>query len=73
MPTLREVRNWDREAESVAARIEGRFGRCEQRRHAARYLRGLLARVERKNGWQLAEELGDETPTNLQHFIARAE
>jgi SRSO17 transposase len=32
-----------------------------------------LARVERKNGWQLAEELGDETPTNLQHFIARAE
>jgi SRSO17 transposase len=32
-----------------------------------------LARVERKNGWQLAEELGEETPTNLQHFIARAE
>lgn len=73
MPTLREVRTWDREAESVAVRIGGRFRRCEQRRHAARYLRGLLARVERKNGWQLAEELGDETPTNLQHFIARAE
>jgi SRSO17 transposase len=33
----------------------------------------LLARVERKNDWQLAEELGDDTPTNLQHFIARAE
>lgn len=73
MPTLREVRTWDREAESVAVRIGDRFRRCEQRRHAARYLRGLLARVERKNGWQLAEELGDETPTNLQHFIARAE
>jgi SRSO17 transposase len=73
MPTLREVRGWGREAESVAARIGGRFRRCEQRLHASRYLRGLLARVERKNGWQLAEELGDQTPTNLQHFIARAE
>jgi SRSO17 transposase len=73
MPTLQEVRGWSNEAETVADRIGGRFARLEQRRHAARYLRGLLSRVERKNGWQLAEELGDETPTNLQHFIARAE
>jgi SRSO17 transposase len=29
--------------------------------------------VERKNGWQLAEQLGDPTPVNLQHFIARSE
>jgi SRSO17 transposase len=73
MPALREVQRWDREAEAVAERIGGRFGRREQRQHAARYLRGLLARVERKNGWQLAEQLGEETPTNLQHFIARAQ
>lgn len=73
MPTLREVRGWEREAEAVAERIGARFARREQRLHAGRYLRGLLARVERKNGWQLAEELGDETPTNLQHFIARGE
>lgn len=73
MPMLREVQSWERETAAVAERIGSRFCRCEQRMHAARYLRGLLARVERKNGWQLAEELGDETPTNLQHFIARAE
>ena len=73
MPTLREVRGWERETEAVAERIGARFRRCEQRLHAGRYLRGLLACVERKNGWQLAEELGEETPTNLQHFIARAE
>lgn len=73
MPTLQEVRGWSGEAETVAERIGGSFTRLEQRQHAARYLRGLLSRVERKNGWQLAEELGDETPTNLQHFIARAE
>lgn len=29
--------------------------------------------VDRKNGWQLADYLGDETPKNLQHFIARSQ
>lgn len=73
MPTIREVRRWAAEANAAALRIGGRFARREQRVHAGRYLRGLIARVERKNGWQLAEQLGDATPTNLQHFIARAE
>jgi SRSO17 transposase len=36
------------------------------------YLKGLVASLERKNGWQLAEFAGDATPTNLQHFIGRA-
>ncbi|NNJ26211.1 IS701 family transposase ISAzs6 [Planctomycetes bacterium LzC2] len=35
-------------------------------------MRGLISRVERKNGWQLAEEVGEAKPTNLQRFIARA-
>ena len=29
--------------------------------------------MERKNGWQLAEQLGDPTPVNRPHFIARSE
>ena len=33
---------------------------------------GLSGSVERKNGPQLAEELGDDTPTTLQHLIARS-
>ena len=72
MPTFQKVLRWREEVEAVASRIGERFGRREPREHAVRYLRGLLARVERKNGWQLAEELGQRTPTNLQHFIARA-
>ncbi len=72
MPTLKTVRQWSREVDAVASRFGERFGRREQRAHAGRYLRGLIARVERKNGWQLAEQLGDSAPTNLQHFIARA-
>ncbi|HTN74487.1 MAG TPA: IS701 family transposase, partial [Pirellulaceae bacterium] len=59
MPTLSVVRAWSSELEQVAERIGGRFARRELRAHAGRYLRGLISRVERKNGWQLAEELGD--------------
>lgn len=68
----RDVPRWSRELERVAARIGPRFGRPEIRARAPAYLRGLVAGVERKNGWQLAEFLGDQTPTNLQHFVARA-
>jgi SRSO17 transposase len=73
MPTIEQVRGWGGEVEAITVRIGSRFGRREQRAHAGRYLQGLISRVERKNGWQLAEQLGEATPVNLQHFIARAE
>jgi SRSO17 transposase len=37
------------------------------------YLRGLLSPVERKNGWQLAEQAGDTKPYGVQHLLGRAE
>ena len=72
MPTELEVTKWIEEVDVAAARIGPRFSRKDLRAHSTRYLRGLISRVERKNGWQLAEELGEQTPTNLQHFIARS-
>ena len=36
-----------------------------------RYLRGLIAPIERKNGWQLAEAAGDASPDGMQDFLAR--
>ncbi len=33
------------------------------------YVRGLLAPVERKNGWQLAEWAGHRDPAGLQHLL----
>ena len=53
-------------------RIALRFGRAEPRRRAGAYLRGLLAPVERRNGWQLAEAAGDATPDGMQEFLSRA-
>src|SRR4051794_41874099 len=44
---------------ALHARVAGRFARPEVRARARRYLAGLLSRVERKNGWQLAEALGE--------------
>lgn len=72
MVTEQDVAQWAGELTDVTQRIAPRFKRPEIRTRAAGDLKGLLASVERKNGWQLAEFSGDETPKNLQHFIARA-
>ena len=72
MPTDQEVARWIEEVDAVGRLIGPRFGRRDLRSHAECYLRGLISRIERKNGWQLAEELGQRTPTNLQHFVARS-
>ena len=71
-PTVAQVRAWADEVEAVGARIGGRFARSEPRRRAVGYVRGLLSGAERKNGWQLAEHLGDATPDGVQHLLARA-
>ena len=68
-----DVRRWGGERERVCAELAPRFGRPEVRQRAPRYGQGLIAQVDRKNSWQLADYLGDETPKNLQHFIARSQ
>ena len=57
----------------VHARIAPRFRRAEARARARRYLAGLLAPVERKNGWQLAEQLGEAGPQGVQRLLNAAE
>ncbi len=69
----REVQRWGAELERVCVQLAGRFGRVEVQQRAPLYIQGLIAQVDRKNGWQLADYLGDETPKNLQHFIARSQ
>ena len=49
--------------------IAGRFRRPEPRRRALAYLQGLLTPVERKNGWQLAEQAGDASPDGVQRLL----
>jgi len=57
----------------LSLRIGPRFKRAEARKRVGRYLRGLLAPVERKNGWQMAEELGDPNVHGVQRLLAEAD
>jgi SRSO17 transposase len=70
--TVDTVRAWSLALTEVERRIGPRFARWEARRRVGAYLRGLLSPVERKNGWQLAEVNGDETPYGVQHLLGRA-
>ncbi len=71
MVTQADAARWARGLDEVVGRIAPRFARAEPRRRASAYLRGLLAPVERKNGWQLAEAAGDATPDGVQDFLSR--
>jgi SRSO17 transposase len=71
MTDVSEAEGWARGLDEVMARLAPRFGRVEPRRRASAYPRGLLAPLERKNGWQLAEAAGDRTPDGMQDFLGR--
>jgi hypothetical protein len=49
------VASWDDELVGLLARIAGRVSRVEPRKRAFGYVRGLLAPLERRNGWTPAE------------------
>ena len=39
--------------------------------NAKKYMLGLMSAINRKNGWQLAEAIGDMTPYSIQQFLYR--
>ncbi|MDR0763962.1 MAG: hypothetical protein LBE65_00005 [Synergistaceae bacterium] len=65
----------EREIEREYNDLIGRLGRAfageSGFRMAQNYIKGLLGTAERKNGWQLAEYLGNETPYAIQRFLYR--
>jgi len=67
-----EVQGWAAELGALCERIAPRFHRVEVRRRAGAFLRGLLAGVERKNSWQLAEQAGAATPDGMQRLLNHA-
>jgi SRSO17 transposase len=71
--TIEEAQAWAKGLHQIADRIRRHFPRSEPRHRALAYLKGLLSPIERKNGWQLAEQAGDETPYGVQHLLGRAE
>jgi SRSO17 transposase len=64
------VLNWAHELDQVHARLAPHVVRSEPRQRVRSYLAGLLSPVERKNGWQLAEQAGEATPTGMQRVLS---
>ena len=73
MTTREEMVGWREGLDGLHARIARHFRRAEARERAKRYLAGLLDRVERKNGWQLAEHLGEPGPQGVQRLLNAAD
>jgi SRSO17 transposase len=71
--TLKEAEAWAEGLLKIADRIGTHFPRSEPRQRAFAYLKALISPIERKNGWQLAAQAGDETPYGVQHLLGRAE
>jgi SRSO17 transposase len=68
-----EVSAWAEGLEELRARIAPRFARSEPRERVAQYVQGLLAPLERKNGWTLAESAGAANPDGMQWLLTGAD
>ena len=61
------------ELDRLHERIAGRFARAEPRARVREYVSGLVAGLERKNGWTLAEWAGEVSPDGMQRLLRRAD
>ncbi len=66
------VAGWSEALGKLHERIGRRFARSEARDRVKRYLVGLLGRIERKNGWQMAEAIGETDPQGVQRLLNSA-
>ncbi len=70
---MAEVEAWAAGLAEVHARIAPRFARSEPRERVLAYVQGLLAPLERKNSWTLAERAGERIPDGMQRLLAYAD
>ena len=63
------LENWPKYLEDLHARIAHRFRRPEVRERVRRYLTALLGDAQRKNGWQMAEAMGQAQPRGTQRVL----
>ena len=61
------------ELDRLHERIAGRFWRSEPRARVREYVSGLVAALERKNGWTLAERAGEVSPDGMQRLLRHAD
>jgi SRSO17 transposase len=68
-----DVLLWRKELDQLFEWVGQRFVRAEPRERMARYVDGLLAGLERKNGWTLAEHAREISPDGMQRLLRTAD
>jgi SRSO17 transposase len=68
-----DLAGWVARLDAVVGLIGSRFVRSEPRARVGAYVRGLLAGLERKNGWTLAEHAGAVSPDGMQRLLRTAD
>ena len=68
-----EVAGWAGGLAELHGRIAPRFARSEPRERVGQHVQGLLAPLERKNGWTLAEAAGQDRPAGMQRLLVGAD
>ena len=70
---LEALSEWSSTLKTFQQKLGKHFARSEARLAAFNYIQALLSSVERKNGWQMAEQVGYSNPYRLQHLLGRAQ
>jgi SRSO17 transposase len=71
-PQLAQIASWQVDLATLHARIAPRFARPEVRARVGKFLASLLDPLQRRNGWQLAEALGERSPDGVQRLLRTA-
>src|SRR3989440_593136 len=72
LTTLSDIIAWHTSLLVLHARLACHFARPEPFARALRFVQGILSPVERKNGWQLAEQAREATPYGMQRLLSQA-
>ena len=72
-PSLDAIEKWNKSLRTFQKRLGIYFSRSEAQASAFDYIQTLLCPVERKNGWQMAEEAGHLNPYRFQHLLGRSQ
>jgi len=69
---VEKFKGWATGLTLLHQRIAPRFKRAEPRKRVLAYLKGLISPLQRKNGWQLAEQASEATPDGMQRLLNKA-
>src|SRR5947207_7325686 len=56
----------------LLGRLRSCFARTQTWQHAGRYLSAVVSQIPKRNGWTIAEQVGDRTPDRTQRLLNRA-